>query len=248
MSETPQKTTEELKEIYKNVHERVLVACPTYKGKSYALEAYIRAYNDFAYPHRALFMVDNTGDGLRFYEHLKSLNVDVVHINPTRDFQETLAMCWKRILREAKKGGCDWVMSIEADNICPPLTLDAMLNVAGFCKALHVAHSYPWHKSQADMGLLTGLGCNLIHVSLLDAVFSRKKWLTDAFEAEIYEYPKIMGYPVVELHNLLDIRHLDDDRGAEYYHFDREELPEFTKNYTAEKKPIQYKNKPKKEE
>ncbi|MGD0405119.1 MAG: hypothetical protein ABSB10_00500 [Candidatus Bathyarchaeia archaeon] len=235
------KNKKQLKEIYKNVTESVLVACPTYRGKSYALEAYIRAYNDFVFPYRALFMVDNTGDGLQYYEHLKKLKVPCDHINPTNSFQETFAMSWKRIFEEAKKGGHKWVMSIEQDNICPPLTLDIMLNVAGFCNAVHVAHSYPWHKCQSDKGVFTGLGCNLILTELLDKIFARPKWYTDAFEAELTEYPKINGLVSLDVYNLIDVRHVDDEKGIEYYHFKKESIPELTHGVVKEKKPTTYK-------
>lgn len=210
---------------YRSAGDRVLVACPTYLGKSYALEAYIRAYNAFTYPHRGLYLVDNTGTGLTYFEHLKSLKVPCEHIDPTVDFQETFAMCWKRIALHAAEQGYQWVASIEQDNICPPLTLDVLLNVAGYCRAVHVAHSYPWHKSQAGQGMLNGLGCNLISTEVLTAIFAQDKWFTNAIESEIFEYPKLMGAPTVEVHNLLKIEHLDDAAGAEYFHFAREKLP-----------------------
>lgn len=215
--------------VYRNTTDTVLVACPTYKGKSYALEAYIRAYNDFTYPHRGIFMVDNTPTGLDYFEHLKSLNIPCDHINPTAVFQETFLMCWKRIVRYAADNGYKWVASIEQDNICPSIALDAMLNVAAYCRAVHVAHSYPWHKTQAPQGFLTGLGCNLISTELLVAIFNQEQWFTNAVESEIYEYPKLHGFPAVELHNLFEVKHLDDDKNAEYFHFTREAMPKLGK-------------------
>ncbi len=225
-------------------HDRTLVAAPTYRGKSYSLEAYIRAYNDFSYPNKGLFMVDTTGDGLDYFEHLKKIEVPCDHINPGRDWQETFARAWKRITREAVDGGYQWVASIEADNICPPLTLDALLNIAGFCRAVHVAHGYPWHSDQSTTASLIGLGCNVIHVDLLKTIFEQEKWMTDAFESEVYEYPKAHGMPCVEVYNVLDIRHFDAPPGYEYYMFDRDDIPAFTKGQTSEGKPYVYTNAP----
>jgi hypothetical protein len=234
--------------------DTVLVACPTYRGKAYALGAYIEAYNAFQWPYRGLFMVDNTGDGLGFYEHMKSLGVPCDHIDPARDWQETLAKCWRRIVREAVEKKYHWVMSIEADNICPSMTLDVLLNIAGYYKkAVHVAHSYPWHgepdmREHADkqngrysQGLLIGLGCNLILTELLVKIFERERWLTDAVEAEIYEYPKVNGYPTAELHNVLEIRHLDAEHGEEFFQFDRDPAPRFAYGTTTERKPPVFK-------
>ena len=233
--------TEETKNYPESVStDSVMVACPTYRGKAYALESYIRAYNDFTFPYRSLFMVDNTGTGLDYYEHLKSLKVPCDHINPETDWQKTFAMCWKRIWKEAVKRNVKWVASLEQDNIAPPLTIDVLLNVAGYCNAVHVAHSYPWHKTQSDMGMLIGLGCNLVNVELLTAIFAQDKWYTDAIESEIYEYPKINGMTSVEIHSLLKIKHLDCEDGSEFYHFTKEELPEFTKGFGEERKPTIY--------
>lgn len=230
----------ELKEIYKGVTEKVLVACPTYKGKSYALESYIRAYNSFVYPYRDLFMVDNTGNGLEYYEHLKKLGINCVHIDPTKNFQETFAMSWKKIYKEAKQGKYKWVLSLEADNIAPPLTIDILLNVAGYCGAVHVAHAYKWHQSQTEQGLLTGLGCNLILTELLEKIFTQKKWFTNAFEAELTEYPKLNNLVAIDLWNLIDVRHLDDKDNVEFFHFEPETVPEFSQGLTGLKKPIKY--------
>lgn len=226
--------------------EKVLVACPTYRGKAYALEAYISAYNDFGWPQRGLYMVDNSGDGLKYFDHLRSLNVDCDHIQPSRSWQETFARAWKKITLKAVEGKYRWVASIEADVICPPLTLDILMNVAAYCKALHVAHSYPWHPDQTKCAgaKLIGLGCNLISVELLERLFTREVWLTDAIESEIYEYPKVLGVPTVELHNLIDVRHLDGAAASEDYIFDRDTIPQFTQGLTSEGKPFEYVNAP----
>jgi len=218
--------------------DQVLVACPTYLGKSYALDEYIQAYNHFTFPHRGLYMVDNTGTGLRYYEHLKSLNVACDHIPPTNDWQETFAMCWKRITQYAKENGYKWVASIEQDNICPPMTLDILLNVAGYCKAVHVAHSYPWHQFQTDKGgVLIGLGCNLLSVELLEKIFEQEKWITDSFEAESYAYPEFNHLVMVEIDHMIDVRHLDG-LSNEFYSFEREKIPIFTKGKVGTRTPI----------
>jgi predicted RNA methylase len=215
----------ELRQIYKDSTDKVLVACPTYDGKNYALTAYIEAYNAFVYPYRGLFMVDNTGKGLRYYEHLKAIGVPCAHINPTKDFQTTFTKCWQRILKEALTGGYNWILSVEQDNICPPLTLDVLLNVAGWSQALYVQHGYNWHRNQSTIDKFTGLGCSLIHVDLLKRVFEQKQWLSNAFESEIVLYPRVNNIPTVEVYNILDIKHLDDEKHTEYYMFEDPRIP-----------------------
>lgn len=219
--------------------DKVLVACPTYRGKSYALEAYINSYNNFTFAHRGLYMVDNTGDSWEYLEHLKKLGVRCDYEPPEKDWQKTFARCWKRIWLHARDNGYKWVASIEQDVIGPPLTLDIMLNVAGYTKALHIAHSYPWHKSQSEKGVLIGLGCNLLHVDLLSAIFNQQKWITDAFESETYAYPQFHGITMLEIHHLIDLKHMDG-MGTEFYMFDRETVPEMTQGHTVERKPDEF--------
>lgn len=208
--------------VYRHATDTVLVACPTYDGKRYALPAYIEAYNAFMYPKRGLFLVDNTPTGPAYAEHLRTLGVPCTRVAAGADFQDTLIRSWREIAVHAREGGWQWVFSLEQDVIAPPVAIDALLNVAAYCKAVHVAHSYPWHKSQAEQGRLIGLGCNLIRTELLTAIFAREQWLTNAIESEIFEYPKVQGHPTVELHNLFDVRHLDDEGGtAEYFAYAR---------------------------
>lgn len=221
--------------------DSVMVACPIYRGKDYALNHYLRAYNDFTWPHRSLFMVDDTGTGPGYYEHLLSLGIPCDHKEPDREFNTTFIRSWKRITEEAVSRKAKWVASIETDNICPPITLDVLLNIAGFCRAVHVAHGYRWHKIQAEQGLLIGLGCNLILTELLQAIFSQETWYTDGFESELYEYPKLHNMPCIEVYNLLDVRHLDAPDGHEFYHFTKESLPNLTTGRVGERLPIVYK-------
>lgn len=217
--------------------ERVLVACPTYEGKRYALTPYLQAFEDFAYPYKGLFLVDNTGMGLDYFEELKGLHIPCDHIQPNNNFQETFARSWKRILREALDKKYEWVCSIEQDNICPPLTLDILLNIAGYLRAVHVSHSYPWHSFQQDEGVIIGLGCNLILTDLLKRIFDQEQWHTDAFESELYDYPHRHRLTSVEVHRLIDIRHLDGKEGEEYYAFPRETIPKFTEGNTGVRLP-----------
>lgn len=223
--------------------DTVMVACPIYSGKDYALPPYLQAYNAFSWPYRSLYMVDDTGKGPFYYEHLMSLGIPCEHVDPARTWNETFIRSWKHIWREAVRRNVRWVASVETDVICPPITLDVLLNFASFCGAVHVAHSYAWHKSQAKQGRLIGLGCNLILTDLLTKIFAQDRWYTDSFECELFEYPKLHGQVAVEIHNVLDLRHLDPPPGAEYYHFASEPMPNLTPGNVGERVPIVY-NKP----
>src|SRR5512139_2558338 len=65
-----------------NDRGRVLVACPTYAGKQYALDAWIEAYKSFDYPNSWAYQVDNTTGTLAYFETLKAKGLKVTHLEP----------------------------------------------------------------------------------------------------------------------------------------------------------------------
>jgi hypothetical protein len=142
----------------------ILVACPVYRGKSYALESYLNAYCAFSHPadHR-LFMVDNTRGTLSYTHKLRALGIETEHIEPMPAFWNTMEICWKAIAERAHDLACEYIASIEADVICPPETLDVLL--AGDDGRGLVAAAVP----QADQFHFPGWGpcCTLVRTNLL---------------------------------------------------------------------------------
>lgn len=153
---------------------RVLVACPTYAGKEYALDAWVAGARALDYPDLAFYQVDNTRGTLAYFERVKATGIEVTHIDPWPDWDRTFRACWVEILNRAQALDCYWVLSMEADNVVAPEGLGIMVDMAlaGACHL--VTHSYPMHKSAAEASgadpeafYYDELGCMLMSRSLL---------------------------------------------------------------------------------
>ena len=47
---------------------KVLVACPSYAGKEYALDAWIEGFKSFNYPDAYAYMLDNTTGSKAYFD------------------------------------------------------------------------------------------------------------------------------------------------------------------------------------
>jgi hypothetical protein len=196
----------------------VLVAAPTYRGKDYAFERYMAAYEAFTWPERSLLLVDNTrGDEGAYVARLAEAGVPkIAHVDPTYDFEETFTLCWKEILRVAQVEGWKFVLALETDVIGPPMLLDALLNIAGYCHAPFVTVTYPYHDGRFKE-YYQGLGCLLMTTQLLEAAMKKCEetdtpW-SGLIEGAVYETGK--HHTHVSLHEYpgLHLEHLDHPGG-----------------------------------
>jgi hypothetical protein len=117
------------------VSQPVLILCPTYAGKAYALDRYMASVDALHYPPGfRLVMLDNTrDDGGAYLRRLQSLAEDrpwmtVERVEPSDTLDDTLGACWGRAVRLALTGGFQWAMSLEQDVILTdPNSLDAIM-------------------------------------------------------------------------------------------------------------------------
>lgn len=154
---------------------RVLVACPTYAGKEYALDDWLKAFKAYTYEPKYAYQVDNTRVSRQYYERLKREGIDCTHLTPWPDWDRTFKRCWELILERAKALDVYWVYSVEADNVPAPESLEIMVNLALYANLHLVTHAYPLHKTAAeasgipeDSFLYHELGCMLMTRSLLE--------------------------------------------------------------------------------
>ncbi len=219
---------------------KVLVSCPTYAGKQYALDPWIDMFKALQYTDKVAYQVDNTRVSLAYFELLKSKGIDCTHLTPYPDWDRTFKRCWELILERARALDCYWVFSVEADNIPAPESLDMMVNLALYGKAHLVTHAYPIHKSAAeasgvpeDSFYYHELGCMLMSRSLLERAineFEEYGHIVTAIFASNERYHG--GY--LKLTNAFTVGHLDGYEMA-YQNLGPSEIPGLF--YPVEKMP-----------
>lgn len=153
---------------------KVLVACPTYAGKEYCLDAWIDCFDHLEYEDKVAYQVDNTRISKAYFETIRSKGIDCTYLQPWDDWDRTFRKCWELILQRAEELGCYWIYSVEADNIPAPESLKIMVDIALYGKLHLVTHSYPMHHTAADASGIemsswyyNELGCMLMSRSLL---------------------------------------------------------------------------------
>lgn len=193
----------------------VLVACPTYAGKEYALEPWVKMFNDLNYEPKYAYQVDNTRVSKGYFELLKSKGIDCTHLQPWPDWDRTFFRCWQLILERAKQLNCYWVYSVEADNVPAPESLEVMVSMALFGNLHLVTHAYPMHETAAKA---SGIPENSWFYSELGCMLMTRQLLERALD-EFDEYGNIPwaimatneryrgGY--VKLMNRFEVKHLD---------------------------------------
>lgn len=154
---------------------RALMACPTYAGKEYALEPWIKAFRALTYGPKFAYQVDNTNVSQGYFERLKKEGIDVSYLKPWPDWDRTFHRCWQLILERAQALDCYWVFSVEADNVPAPESLEVMVNMALYGNLHLVTHAYPMHKTACeasgmppDSWYYHELGCMLMSRQLLE--------------------------------------------------------------------------------
>jgi len=154
---------------------KVLVACPTYAGKEYALKPWLDCFHAYTYEPKFAYQVDNTRVSRGYFERLKKEGIDVTHLTPWEDWDRTFKRCWQLILERAQQLDCYWIYSVESDNTPAPESLEIMINVALYGNIHLVMHSYPMHKAAAqasgipeDSFMYHELGCMLMSRALLE--------------------------------------------------------------------------------
>lgn len=194
------------------VVDSVLVACPTYRGKRYALVHYMESFEAFEYPNRDLLLVDNTGDEGKYAAWLeREFGVGVRHIEPEPEFEDTFLRAWEIITDYAVEHQYGWVLSLEQDVIAPPMLIDTLLNAATYIGAPFVTHTYPFHDGKD--GYYQGLGCTLMATTMLARAMEYVKQpdtgTQGLVEGAIYAVAQRGTH--ISIQDLLPLAHLDGD-------------------------------------
>jgi len=129
---------------------KVLVACPTYKGKDYCVDEWVDHIKNLKYTNYDILLVDNTADE---GEHAKWLSdtygIEVIHhYRKDTALNQMMAECNEIIRKRVIDEGYDYLMSIESDvfppkNIIPKLMNHKKLVVSGMYKIGYGRMNFP---------------------------------------------------------------------------------------------------------
>jgi hypothetical protein len=205
---------------------KVLIACNTWHGGEYALQAWADAYFAQTYPRELLgaFMVDNSEDmptGLHYSHVIRGKDIPcrwLTKLMPS--FWDTLEIGWAGpggIVEYAHEGGYDLIFSVEHDVVVAPEATGIMvaksLEYAADGKLAIVSHEVqPRGQDGATDFHWDTLACTMLPVAPLHA----DRLLVKAmYETEVFITCKRHGHPRHRTKDLFAIdhmRHPDDPR------------------------------------
>jgi len=182
-------------------YPRCLVGCPTFNGKEYCLDKFIKSIKNLTYPNYDILIVDTTNPahGGEFKKKITDHGIEVISHYNTPQFvnvYEGRNIIRKRVL----EGGYDYYMSIESDHVVPVDIIERLLAnkkkvVGGWYMSRNRNNKSilnlvpPWldrkepdfyDKEEVIKVFSMGLGDVLIHRSVLEKV--KFRWEEYTFE------------------------------------------------------------------
>ena len=200
----------------------VLVACPTYDGKAYALDRWIAGVRALTYERRAVYVVDNSRGTNSYMKILRARGLSADRIEPSPGWEQTFKRSWALIYRRAVRDGHAWILSLEADVVPAPEALGRLVSVALVTASETIAAEVPLRPAIAAVtGIppeVTGgydLGCTLLSTRLVGAAL--RAWPeTGCWLSALRETSYRVGGLPLELPGAFPVEHLDD-MDAEYW-------------------------------
>ena len=189
--------------------KKILVGCPTSNYHEYALEEYAEAVKSLSYKSYDLLLVDNSKED-SYFKKLKSLNLPTVKGQWHEEARERIIESRNILRQKVIDGNYDYFFSLEQDVIPPKDVIERLLQhkkrvITGiYFNYIHVKKSIGlapvvWSKvnmekeeryflkpSELNKGLIkiamSGLGCILIHRSILEKIKFRYEKKYPAFD------------------------------------------------------------------
>jgi GT2 family glycosyltransferase len=98
------------------MYPKILVGCPTYDGKSYCLDKYIKAVTELSYPNYDILLVDNskTDD---YFNKIKDSNIPVIKDQPEEKPHDAIVKSRNIIKKHFLEKNYDYFLSLEQDVI-----------------------------------------------------------------------------------------------------------------------------------
>jgi hypothetical protein len=108
-------------------YPKVLVGAPTYEGKEYSRDAYVKNIQNLDYPNYRWCLVDNTKHG-RYFSKLRRLHpANVARVPRGENSRDGIANSMNYLRRKALDEDYDYLMVVESDLFPEPETLRRLL-------------------------------------------------------------------------------------------------------------------------
>lgn len=99
-------------------YPKILVACPTYKGKDYIIDKWVEAIKQIEYPNFDYLIVDNSHTN-SYSKTLIKQGYNCVHVPRGRNSRDALSNAQNYIREKVLVEGYDYWLSVESDLIPP---------------------------------------------------------------------------------------------------------------------------------
>jgi len=110
---------------------KVLGFTPTYEGKDYCIDEFVKNLKTFTYKDYEHIIIDNTRDGGKYYRKLKEriepLGIKVYHVHRGENSREALAKSQNLARELFLNGDYDYFFSLEVDIFPKPNIIDALM-------------------------------------------------------------------------------------------------------------------------
>lgn len=179
---------------------KILIGCPVYKTKDYAMERFTKRVKELDYPNYDILMADNSRDD-SYMKRLNELGLPAIKTKWYDSSRGRLCVARNELKKVVLEGGYDFFFSLESDVIPPKNIITELLQwgkqvIGGWyyigkpnesrpClsrgwKKVEVkngfvmSHLYPFGKEMAKNRLmktyLGSMGCMMIHREVLEKV------------------------------------------------------------------------------
>jgi ubiquinone/menaquinone biosynthesis C-methylase UbiE len=188
---------------------KVLVTCPTYDGKAYCFDEWVKMAKSLTYPNYDIFVVDNskTEDFYNKYKDQIPMARKTFRPDEKDDGMYRVCQSMAEVQKYFVKGNYTHWMNIEADNIPPANIIETLMKYSGG-DADWVSHGYP--ALPGSQTIVQGIGCSLLSRRLMtDFDWSNTSIADDSPDAELWNWVKGRGgYKTCELWYITDVKHL----------------------------------------
>ncbi|MBN1644751.1 hypothetical protein JW851_01755 [Candidatus Woesearchaeota archaeon] len=129
------------------MNPKILVGCPTYDGKNYCFDAYIKALKELTYPEFDILLVDNSPSE-QYFKKIQEAGINVIKDLPRARPHDSIVQSRNIIRERFLKGNYDYLLSLEQDVIPPENVIEKLLRhnkkvISGVYYTIYTFHGIP---------------------------------------------------------------------------------------------------------